>query len=328
MRSLTRLKALQALEASARHGSFVGAAAEMGVTPAAVGQLVRSLETWAGYPLFRRTRSGTQRLIPVDEVRIAIEEIALGLDRLETGLKKLRGRRARSVLVVTASQAFVTHWLLPRLDDFTTAHPQIEVRLDVADRLVDLEHNEADLGIRCGVGSWPGVRATRLMDEEIIAVCSTTLLPIGGPTSGDWILRQTLIHDGMPHPGAEFPSWHEWLAKIAANGESARRRLTINSTAAVIQAAVGGRGVALVRKALVEDEIHSGRLHHLMPHVRWPVKWGYFAVTSPKSLRRAETRAFHDWLLLQSQAESGHTAPFLRRSVVTGSRPVSATSPE
>ncbi|MFD1960592.1 LysR family transcriptional regulator [Novosphingobium panipatense] len=62
MRFLTRLKSLQALEAAARHGSFVGAAAELDVTPPAVGQLVRSLEDWVGYPLFRRTRSGAERL--------------------------------------------------------------------------------------------------------------------------------------------------------------------------------------------------------------------------------------------------------------------------
>ncbi|HMM74894.1 MAG TPA: LysR substrate-binding domain-containing protein [Gammaproteobacteria bacterium] len=324
MRSLTRLKSLQALEASARHGSFVGAAAEMGVTPAAVGQLVRSLEIWAGYPLFKRKRSGTQRLTPVDEVQGAIEEIAQGLDRLEAGLKKLRGRKARSVIVVTASQAFVAHWLLPRLDDFTTDHPQIEVRLDVAERLVDLEHSEADIGIRCGLGTWPGVKATRLMGEEIIAVCNTRLLPAGRPATAEWIVQQTLIHDGMPHPGAEFPTWNEWLAKLGASSEAARRRLTINSTAAVLQAAVAGRGLALVRKALAQEELQSGRLHHLMPQLRWPVKWGYFAVASPKSLRRSEAKAFHDWLLLQAQPAPKDEAPAHSQTVEAVSRLVRA----
>lgn len=92
MRSLTRLKSLQALDASARHGSFVGAATELGVTPAAVGQLVRSLEDWVGYPLFHRARSGVERLTPTEEARDALDDIAAGLDRLEAGLQKLRGR--------------------------------------------------------------------------------------------------------------------------------------------------------------------------------------------------------------------------------------------
>ncbi|MBS0270900.1 MAG: LysR family transcriptional regulator, partial [Proteobacteria bacterium] len=177
MRSLTRLKSLQALEATARHGSFVGAASELDVTPAAVGQMVRSLEDWVGYPLFKRTRSGAERLAPVDEVRAALEDIAQGLDNLEAGLKKLRGRRARSVVVVTASQAIVANWLISRLDDFASTYPNIDVRLDVSDRVIDLAQDEADIGIRCGLGSWKGVRATHLMDEEIIAVCHQRLPP-------------------------------------------------------------------------------------------------------------------------------------------------------
>jgi LysR family transcriptional regulator, glycine cleavage system transcriptional activator len=64
----------------------------------------------------------------------------------------------------------------------------------------------------------------------------------------------------------------------------------------VINGAVAARGVALVRKALVAQEIEGGRLVHLMPEVRWPVKWAYYVVVSSKALRRYEVAAFHDWL--------------------------------
>lgn len=296
MRFLTRLKSLQALEAAARHGSFVGAAAELDVTPAAVGQLVRSLEDWVGHPLFRRTRSGVERLTPVDEAQAALEDIAQGLDRLEAGLGKLRGRKARSVVVVTASQALVANWLLARLEDFSAAYPNIDVRLDVSDRVIDLAQGEADVGIRCGLGAWKGVKASYLMGEEIIAVCHNRLLPGDGQVTGGWIAGQTLIHDGTPHPGGEFPTWSEWLARSGVNQPPADRGLKINSTAAVIQAAIAGRGVALVRKALVAQELDSGRLVHLLPEQRWPVKWAYYVVAAPKALRRYEVNAFHGWL--------------------------------
>ncbi|MFP5454608.1 LysR substrate-binding domain-containing protein [Sphingobium sp. CFD-1] len=296
MRFLTRLKSLQALEAAARHGSFVGAAAELDVTPPAVGQLVRSLEDWVGYPLFRRTRSGAERLTPVDEAREALEDIAQGLDKLEAGLRKLRGRKARSVVVVTASQALVANWLLTRLNDFAAEHPSIDVRLDVSDRVIDLAQGEADIGIRCGLGSWRGVKSTYLMGEEIIAVCHKSLLPNEGQITAGWIADQTLIHDGTPHPGGDFPTWAEWLARSGLNQTPTDRGLQINSTAAVIQAAIAARGVALVRKALVAQELESGRLIHLLPKQRWPVKWAYYVVAAPKALRRYEVSAFHDWL--------------------------------
>lgn len=274
----------------------MGAASELDVTPAAVGQLVRSLEDWVGHPLFRRSRSGAERLTPVDEAREALEDIAQGLDKLEAGLRKLRGRKARSIVVVTASQALVANWLLARLEDFTAVYPLIDVRLDVSDRVIDLAQGEADIGIRCGLGTWKGVRSTYLMGEEIIAVCHHRLLPVEGEVTAGWIAGQTLIHDGTPHPGGDFPSWADWLASCGVNQTPSDRGLRINSTAAVIQAAIAARGVALVRKALVAQELESGRLVHLLPERRWPVKWAYYIVASSKALRRYEVNAFHDWL--------------------------------
>lgn len=304
MRDLTRLKSLQALEASARHGSFVGASSELDVTPPAIGQLVRSLEDWVGYPLFRRSRSGTERLTPVDEAKEALEDIAQGLDLLETGLRKLRGRKARSIVVVTASQALVANWLLSRLDDFSAKWPNVDVRLDVSDRVIDLAHGEADIGIRCGLGDWKGVKSTYLMGEEIIAVCHRKLLPAERQVTAGWISEQTLIHDGTPHPGGEFPSWSDWLIRAGANDRPDERGLKINSTAAVINAAVAARGVALVRKSLVAQEVESGRLAHLMPDVRWPVKWAYYVVASAKALQRPEVSAFHDWSIARGRMSS------------------------
>lgn len=300
MRSLIRLKSLQAFEAAARHGSFVGAANELNVTPPAVGQLVRSLEDWIGCPLFRRTRSGSERLTPVDEVQDALRDIAQGLDYLEEGLTKLRSRKARSVIVVTASQAVVANWLLPRLADFSASHASIDVRLNVSDRLIDLPQGDADIGIRCGLGTWNGVTATLLMREEIIAVCHHRLLPPDGRATADWIAEQPLIHDGTPYPGGDFPNWSEWLVQAGADQASTDRGLRINSTAAVIHAAIAAQGVALVRKVLVAQELESGRLVHLLPDRRWPVKLAYYVVASPKALRRSEVKAFHDWASRQN----------------------------
>jgi LysR family glycine cleavage system transcriptional activator len=184
---------------------------------------------------------------------------------------------------------------LSRLDAFTSAYPTIDVRLDVSERVIDLAQGEAD--IRCGLGSWTGVKATHLMDEEIIAVCHRDLLPKTEDVIASWIVEQTLIHDRTPHPGGDFPTWAEWLAKIGSNCAPGNRGLKINSTAAVIQAAVAGRGLALVRKALVQHELESGRLVHLMPHNHWPVKWAYYVVASAKALRRSEVSAFYEWLV-------------------------------
>lgn len=296
MRSLNRLKWLQAFEATARHGSFTGAAKELDVTPAAVGQLVRALEQWVGHPLLIRHRSGSERLVLINEAQAALGEISQGLDKLESGLKKLRGRKARSVVIVTASQVLVMNWLLPRLGRFSESNDTIDVRLDVADRLIDLTHGEADIGIRCGPGGWPGLVANWLMDEEAVMVCSPVLLPENGQIAPGWLSEQKLIQDDTPHLGANFPSWEQVLQQL---GEPLVRqtRLHINSTAAVILAALGGRGVILVRKALVQQDLDIGRLVALFPQHRWPITWSYYLVSSAQSLKRPEVRIFHDWVV-------------------------------
>ena len=296
MRSLNRLKWLHAFEATARHGSFTGAAQELGVTPAAVGQLVRSLEDWVGHPLLHRTRSGKERLTLVDEAQEALQDITQGLDKLETGLNKLRGRRSRSVVVVTASQVLMTNWLMDRLNRFAESHENIDLRLNVTEKLMDVSHGEADIGIRCGQGDWPGVNKTWLMDEEAVLICSPHLVPPGKMACSEWLATQKLIHDDTPHPGADFPSWDDVLRTVGAP-EALESGLHINSTSAVILATLSGRGVAIVRYALVKQLIETGQLVQLHPNHRWPLKWSYYLVTPQQKVMRDEVKVFHDWLL-------------------------------
>jgi LysR family glycine cleavage system transcriptional activator len=297
MRSLSRLRSLQAFEAAARHGSFTGAAAELGVTATAVGQLVRSLEDWVGRPVFRRSRSGKERLGVTDEARTALEDITRGLDALEEGLKRLRGPRARAAVLVTASQALVANWLIFRLERFTRRHRSIDVRLDVSDRLLDLTSGEADVGVRCGPGGWKGVHATKLMDEEVIAVASPLIMLPGSTSIAEWLAAQTLIDDATPHRGGGFPSWQDWLSHVGAPTGGGRPTLRINATSAVVQAAVAGHGVALVRRALVANELATRRLCELFPERPWPIRWAYYVVAAPQSLRRRDVAAFYQWLV-------------------------------
>lgn len=94
---------------------------------------------------------------------------------------------------------------------------------------------------------------------------------------GEWLATQKLIHDDTPHPGADFPSW---------------------------EAALSGRGVAIVRRALVSQLIETGQLVQLHPDHRWPLKWSYYVVTPQQSVMRSEVKRFHDWLVQDVIASS------------------------
>ena len=255
-----------------------------------------------GHPLLHRSRSGKERLTLVSEAQDALRDITQGLDNLESGLNKLRGRRARSVVIITASQVLVMNWLMSRLNRFSQAHENIELRLNVTEKLMDVAHGEADLGVRCGKGDWPGINKTRLMDEEAVLVCSPLLVPTEKISCGEWLATQKLIHDDTPHHGANFPSWDDVLN--ATHAPAARESgLHINSTATVILAALSGQGVAIVRLALVQQLLTDGQLVQLHPNVRWPLAWSYYIVTPQHAAMRPEVKIFNDWLKADVQAE-------------------------
>ena len=298
MRKLAMLRSIQAFEAAARYENYTDAATELGVTPAAVGQQVRALEAWLDTPLFRRLGSGTNRLVLTDAARAALPQLRAGLDSLDAGMRHLRQHGTRLIVTISASQAFVARWLLPRLERFTSKHPEIDVRLDVSDRLVDVEHGEADVGIRFGPGTWDNLNTIKLMDEEVFPACSPALLRASAlPRSAYALSELTLIHDvALPLTGI-FPSWATWFAAQGVEGARAERGLQINSPAAVLQAALNGHGVALARRAFVADELRDGRLIRLLPEVSWPIAWGYYIVLAGETLEASPTRAFVDWLI-------------------------------
>ena len=306
MHRLVHLNALRAFEATARHLSYVGAAEELGVTPAAVGQQVRTLEAWLGIALFRRIPGPPVRLVISEEAQAALPDIRDGFDRLAVGLRRLKESRGLAVITLTASPSFSAKWLLPRLHRFTEQHHHFDVRLDVTDRLVDIAGGDCDLGIRYGGGRWSGLKSHRLLNEEVFPVCSPSL--VEGPNAlkvpAD-LQKHTLIHDATIRFDADFPTWRAWLDLAGERHVDAERGLVINASAAVAQAAIEGRGVALGRSVVVGDDVAAGRLVRLFPEIPCPVNWAYYVVYPPRSEKVEKVALFLDWILRQAGAEVG-----------------------
>lgn len=303
MKSPVHLNALRAFEASARHQSFSAAAQELNVTPAAVGQLVRGLEDWLGTPLFIRSTSGKARLVATDAALRALPDIRAGFDRLAWGLEKLREGSIGDVLTITVSPAFAAKWLLPRFERFQAICPDTEVRLETSLKPVDFVAQRVDVGVRYGTGTWPGLKAEKLMGEEVFPVCSPELLrqQLGLQTPAE-LGGVTLIHDLSmdDHPG--FPTWEKWFAKANVAGLTTSRGMKINNSAAVLQAAMEGRGVALARSVMAHDDLAAGRLVRLFPEVRLESELAYYVVYRPECANLPRLVAFRDWL--RSEAAS------------------------
>ena len=299
------LNALKYFEAVARLGSFSGAAQELNVTPAAVGQQVRTLEGWLKRPLFIRTKSGSSRLTPTPEALAVLPELQLGFRHIQHAVTQLSQTNTHKKITVSVSPAFAAKWLLARIDDFARQCPDIDVRLDTTSRTRDYHADGIDVGVRYGPGKWPQLIATKLMQEDIFPVCSPKLLPHACLQIND-ILNLPLLHDCTMAHRAEFPSWHMWLAHHNIDVSHAQRGLKINNSAAVVQAAIDGQGVALGRGVLVHDDIQCGRLVRYPSESYTPGTLGYYVVQPEHIAPSPAVHSFTRWLLQMAITSGGN----------------------
>ncbi|QEY24035.1 transcriptional regulator GcvA [Neisseria animalis] len=291
------LKSLKAFESTARLGSFSEAGKELFVTSAAVGQLVKQLETQLGTPLFHRSQSGKTRLALTEPAKQALPDIQAGFARLEKGLAQLQQANNPCALTLTTSPAFAAKWLLPRLEQFQTAHPDIAVRLHTDLQLLDFAAHDIDAGIRYGKGSWANLHSEKLLDEEIFPVCSPNWLA-RHPTSEPFeLLNATLIHDVSLDSQSGFMSWQQWFEDAGVPVFLLKQGLQINNSAAVLQAAIDGQGVALARSVMAKDDAASGRLVRLFPDIKSVSPLSYFLVYPKEYGNRQKIKLFQEWLL-------------------------------
>ncbi len=123
-RRLPPLNALRAFEAAARHLNFSRAAEELSVTPGAVSQQIQNLEDYVGAALFKRTPKG---LLLTDAAQTALPALREAFDRLAEAASVLTAAVDGRRLTITAAPSFAAKWLVPRMDSFHSAHPEIEV---------------------------------------------------------------------------------------------------------------------------------------------------------------------------------------------------------
>lgn len=304
------LNALRAFEAAARHQSFSAAAAELNVTPAAVGQQVRNLESWLGVSLFTRAGSGSARLTPTDAARAALPDIRDGFDRLMVGLARLKDASGHAELTITVSPAFASKWLLPRIERFQQLHPELDVLLDTNARSVDFLVEKVDVGVRYGVGRWPGLTAVHLMDEIMFPVCAPNFALLDNRMLTPQALEQcTLIHDLSMASDPDYPSWRTWLDTFGFTRLKSEHGLRINNSAAVLQAAIDGQGLALARSVMVQDDLKAGRL--IRPFAQQGLECSlthaYYVVHRPECSERAKVKAFLDWMLVEASTAASET---------------------
>jgi LysR family glycine cleavage system transcriptional activator len=297
-RRLPPLNALRAFEAAARHLNFSRAADELAVTPGAVSQQIQNLEDYVGAALFKRTPKG---LLLTDAAQTALPALREAFDRLAEAASLLTAAVDGRRLTVTVAPSFAAKWLVPRLGRFEEQHPQVDVWLSAGMEVVDFASGEIDLAIRYGTGRYPGLEVVKLMSETVIPVASPGFLeanPLSNPSD---LAHHILLHDGSPDADDSCPDWAMWLAARGIKGVDGTRGPRFNQSSLVIEAAVGGRGVALAKRALAQADLDAGRL--IAPlQIETDVDFAYFVVHPKAKGRLPQVKAFVSWITAEAEA--------------------------
>lgn len=252
MRSLPPLAALRAFEAAARHLSFRRAADELGVTPTAISHQVRLLEEVLGKRLFER-RTRRVLLTPTGQMLFPVLREAFDAVAQTVTVAKASGE---PVVTLTATMAFTSRWLVPRVASFRARHPQLRLRLLASDEVVDLRAGAADIAVRYGPGSYPGCRAEFLMPGRFAPVCSPAL-GVKEPADLD---RHPLLHFEWRRVARDTPLWPLWFARAGRPYRADGGELLFSDETHAIEAALAGQGAVLASLVLVADELARGAL--------------------------------------------------------------------
>ncbi len=298
---VTHLRALQALELAIRKGSLKLAAAELAITPAALGQRIRALEDYLGFDLIVRGRSGIR---PTRELDTALAHLQAGFRELETVAELLDFQRVNEIHI-TADVDWAELWLKPRLVRFEKDNPStlfcingvgdVPMRLGEADCVITFDRNTEDDTER---------EATLLFHDY--------LLPVSSPENTRRVLKMPeesmlegfpLLHlDCYTHDGGG-PGWPEWIARYGyrttAPGIGIRyRRLTH-----ALEAVYADSGFLVCGLALIRPQLDDGRLATPFPHAKGEWSRNAYRVRfTPAALRREQTERFRAWLLEEAAA--------------------------
>jgi LysR family glycine cleavage system transcriptional activator len=241
--NIVHLNALRALEASLRCGNFRAASAELGVTPAAVGQQIRALEDYLERKLFFRTATGA---IPTADTEAVADRLTASLSTLEGILEQLSRRRHPNRIVITLPASFAENWFTRHIAEFYQQHSEIDLRLDASNRMVDLLVEDYDFAIRYCAPPSDHYDYVDLFGDKVIAVCSPAFAKIHRLTRKRRNLAGVpLIQLEHRTPDPKWPNWQMWGQRFGFDSDGLDAGVRISQVSSGLQMAGGGQGLVL-----------------------------------------------------------------------------------
>src|SRR5688500_1255685 len=299
MRQLPPLSAVRVFAAAARHEHFTAAADELGMTQAAVSYQIRALEDRVGAKLFERSKG---RVKLTDAGRRLVAPLTDAFDRMDAAFTALR-TEDENLLSISTTSTFANTWLAWRIGGFQMEHPQLAVKLDANNSLVDFAAADVDVAIRAGEGQWPGLDATRLFEIDYTPICSPWFLEQWKAEHGGREMEPADLVD-LPRVSANDPWLDHWLRErgVEVPDRPPRPGIQLDSQTAEGTAAMAGRGIAMLTPFFWRYDLTEGRLARPFKEVS-SRGWGYWLVCPEHRRHTPKIKRFCEWLLPTARAD-------------------------
>lgn len=291
---------LRAFEAAARLLSFTLAADELHLTQSAVSQQIKQLESRLGFQVFRRL---TRRLELNEQGRALYESVRRSLQDLDLTVEMLRGQSMQGSVVISVGSSFAVNWLIPKLGRFRDTYPDIDLRIQPSDELIDLAAEPSiDVVVRFGRRSHGDMIVEELGQDQVFVAASPALLrDVEPPRRVEDLARFTLLHNEVSdhEPGASG-DWGNWLTALGMGGAldfTCGPRFARSDL--VVHAAVHGQGIALVWDTMVIKECVEKRLVKVF-NGSYETTNSYVAWCTSQAFSKPKVRAVMEWLKRES----------------------------
>lgn len=294
-RKLPSTQSLICFEAAARHGSFTKAAQELALTQGAVSRQVAALEDMMGVSLFKRGQHGMQLTLSGQNYA---RQVCTRLDSLERDAVDLMGNRGQSEsLVIAAVPTFASQWLIPRLPSFAQRFPLNQIHIETRTRPFMFSDTDIDAALYAGtpaqVSQWAGTEATKLFDEEVIPVCSPTLLKKNKLLTPEQLTQLPLLQQST-RPEA----WRQWFDAQGVEAPLAMAGSRYELFSMQVAAARSGLGVSLMPTLFISAELKSEQLVVACKRPMTGLR-AYYLIEPQVDQPRDILRQFKNWLVEQ-----------------------------
>lgn len=290
MRNLPPLAAVRVFEAAARHQSFTRAAAELGMTQAAISYQVKLLEERLGVPLFLRAN---RRVQLTEAGRRAAGLVTTGLDQIADAFSGLLADNA-SVLTISATQTFASEWMAQRMGRFQLPRPELAVRLLTQNHIIDFAQEDVDVAIRSGASAkaWPGLRSHFLFRLHGTPLCTPEFRDEYRINAPEDLLR-------VPRITPDDHWWADWFRQVGVPvpaREPGGIRLDAQSMEG--NAAMAGVGAAILTPMFWRGTMAAGRLVQLFPQITVEAR-GFWLVYPEYQRRSPKVAALREFMLAE-----------------------------